>query len=1143
MLNTVISFVLAILIAVTFSACGGGGGSDDTPAQSSSSMTLNSSSSQVSSSSEASRSSTAATSSSSYSSLNESSSSIAPALPLLYGFIHDDTTQTEENGGYYNVQNVFYDVDQDGLVDLEDPRTSFLSASVDDSYINAFTTLASVGLSIAEINALLGSSITQVDFDISAITDYSIIKAHLKAIVIINDILLQKEETNERSVSGDLFDTVKAFFENEDTIDETTTQKLSENAQTSLDVVDKSDSVESLQETNINSVLNANVSSMIRTKEGLQQLFDHADNIQKFIEASHDYIDTCTPIDLTGGQCAQLVEYLASPFLYDFLDLQYDDTKLNILENYYFYWQLANGKTLYLNHARALHQALGAIADQVTHTAVLEYGCSGNDSLTFTKIQPQYTSAAYPNAVLNVETTNSTFKKTLKLDSLGCDLVEVKVFNFALMSYHLLRMGDAYQENGMSEAIASKIDDFKCYDGAYAQEMLDNLHAGLDAAILEELSTTPNIEYAWLVGTEWDYFNGMSNSKISEFESTLADMFSDIPNALLNDPIPDYILKIDNQLEAGINVVITGFKPWFLSAKQATLFSGYTGLVTVSEMYDTYLEYAEWSDEYLDRIDQAFDKGYFLETYLNVLKNSKYTGFNYTLSDDTDIGYIPSAYSNYPKYLLELKASLYDGVCAGGSSSSMSSSSSSSSKSSSSLSSASSSSAQSSGSSQSSVSSGSQSSGTSSSSGSIDLTSGLVAHYEFEGNANDSSGKGNDGTVFGDVTYNSGVIGDSAVFDNGYTNDLFNTDQYIVLPKTTSNEMTISHWVKYESIGSPHSGVTYSLGASTAGEDTGMQIRVNIDGTILAILRDVEYGVNTESYDLSDQLWHHVVVSFDQTKLSLYVDGTPIDNAVIDFVYDITNLEQYIALHKWYGGSASASRFNGSIDDLRIYNRALTESEIQQLYKMGNIDAPIIHNGVTYGTVTSLFTGREWLDRNLGASRVCQSQFDQECFGDYYQWGRNADGHEKMTSATTNSPASSIDPVGHGDFITNGDNDWATIDSDGSIRKANWGKTDGSSICPVGFRVPTIAELAAETMDQDISDSQMAYESFLKIPTAGFRDHNVGAHGGKNERTILYSTDVEGTKSYKLFMNIDPNSIQITEDFRNNGRSIRCIKN
>ncbi|MGV6830373.1 MAG: hypothetical protein ACWA5P_02275 [bacterium] len=75
-------------------------------------------------------------------------------------------------------------------------------------------------------------------------------------------------------------------------------------------------------------------------------------------------------------------------------------------------------------------------------------------------------------------------------------------------------------------------------------------------------------------------------------------------------------------------------------------------------------------------------------------------------------------------------------------------------------------------------------------------------------------------------------------------------------------------------------------------------------------------------------------------------------------------------------------------------------------------DSTITHNGITYGLVTSPYTAHVWLDRNLGASRVCTAFDDMACFGDYYQWGRNTDGHKKSGSTTTTTLATYINSVG-----------------------------------------------------------------------------------------------------------------------------------
>ena len=202
------------------------------------------------------------------------------------------------------------------------------------------------------------------------------------------------------------------------------------------------------------------------------------------------------------------------------------------------------------------------------------------------------------------------------------------------------------------------------------------------------------------------------------------------------------------------------------------------------------------------------------------------------------------------------------------------------------------------------------------------------------------------------------------------------------------------------------------------------------------------------------------------------------------------------------------------------------------------------HNGTTYGEVISPYTGKVWLDRNLGAKRVCTSFDDAECYGDYYQWGRNADGHQVSTSSTTSALASDIYNVGHGNFITNGTSiyDWASVDLAGAGRNANWSATDGSSVCPVGFRVPTATELQAETTDNGVTNSTIAFSNYLKLPSAGGRGQLTGFMVGVGSWGDVWSSSASGSKASNLYF--DSGSANLySSGKRAFGLSVRCIKN
>jgi hypothetical protein len=210
----------------------------------------------------------------------------------------------------------------------------------------------------------------------------------------------------------------------------------------------------------------------------------------------------------------------------------------------------------------------------------------------------------------------------------------------------------------------------------------------------------------------------------------------------------------------------------------------------------------------------------------------------------------------------------------------------------------------------------------------------------------------------------------------------------------------------------------------------------------------------------------------------------------------------------------------------------------------------ITHNGTSYGTVTSPITGKIWLDRNLGAARVCMAYNDASCYGDYYQWGRNIDGHQSSSSATTPTQASNVTVVGHGDFITSSHPyDWGfDVDENGATRQSNWSAIDGSSVCPAGYRVPTYSEMIAETdFGWVIFDHLSAFNSFLKLPTGGGRYPDSGNLGGQGSLGYLWTSSIDnlGTAynwwSSSLYY-LDTGADVTADVSRGGGIAVRCIK-
>ena len=177
------------------------------------------------------------------------------------------------------------------------------------------------------------------------------------------------------------------------------------------------------------------------------------------------------------------------------------------------------------------------------------------------------------------------------------------------------------------------------------------------------------------------------------------------------------------------------------------------------------------------------------------------------------------------------------------------------------------------------------------------------------------------------------------------------------------------------------------------------------------------------------------------------------------------------------------------------------------------------------------------MDRNLGASQAATSSTDSLAYGDLYQWGRAADGHQCRNSATTSILSSSDNPD-HGDFITSGDSpyDWRSPQNDNL-----WQGVNGTNNpCPSGYRLPTYAELDAEHDSWSSDNAAGAFASPLKLPLAGYRNISSGSLSSVGSYGYYWSSAVVGTYADGLaFRSSDAYLFNIDRAY---GLSVRCLK-
>lgn len=225
---------------------------------------------------------------------------------------------------------------------------------------------------------------------------------------------------------------------------------------------------------------------------------------------------------------------------------------------------------------------------------------------------------------------------------------------------------------------------------------------------------------------------------------------------------------------------------------------------------------------------------------------------------------------------------------------------------------------------------------TSSETGTLDI--GLIAFYPFSGSAADSSGNANDGIAYGPVL-TADRFGNA---NKAY--DFTPTASYIDISRKplhlTGNESrTFSAWVKSNENPISQSQPGMMIISSGQGidkvsaENNGktFNLRVNADAggwrfSFMGYSLNNDFDINPTSGDLVTNKWTHIATTYKQDTIKLYINGKFQTERRI--VLNTTGNDNFIGKNNHIGYE---SFFKGKIDDVRIYNRALTLSEIREL--------------------------------------------------------------------------------------------------------------------------------------------------------------------------------------------------------------------
>lgn len=234
------------------------------------------------------------------------------------------------------------------------------------------------------------------------------------------------------------------------------------------------------------------------------------------------------------------------------------------------------------------------------------------------------------------------------------------------------------------------------------------------------------------------------------------------------------------------------------------------------------------------------------------------------------------------------------------------------------------------------------------------LSVGLIGYWPFCGNVNDESGNLNHGTNFGGTftTDRFGNVGNCLNLNGSSRVDVGNLN--LGNPNTS---YTYSNWFKTSVPGVPNRTMITDYNSSSNDDNifacwhllednnkARTEVRVFPNG----------YGVISNNAVNNNQ-WHHIVTTIDRSTnlVSIYLDGVFVSSTSIPANINFNdNGFLRFGIHKWNNIFQSQLYWIGQLDDVGIWNRALTTAEIQQLYNQGQTTYSWSPGGATTPSIT-----------------------------------------------------------------------------------------------------------------------------------------------------------------------------------------------
>ncbi|NOS71676.1 MAG: LamG domain-containing protein [Verrucomicrobia bacterium] len=220
-----------------------------------------------------------------------------------------------------------------------------------------------------------------------------------------------------------------------------------------------------------------------------------------------------------------------------------------------------------------------------------------------------------------------------------------------------------------------------------------------------------------------------------------------------------------------------------------------------------------------------------------------------------------------------------------------------------------------------------------------EFTNGLVAYYPFNGNANDASGNGNNATPAGNYQFLTNGLSGGAIRIIGDNSQYYAGGGHVILPtfsSTLNSGFSLSLWVRDEVPGGGAVGNEAYITFQPQNVYPHCQIFLLNEGSPPKLGFEIHSGASAATLDKPIDMgtypnsWKHLALVSGPGKFACYLNGTKIYETNVFY----TNIfpAPYNALGRHWWDTGSSARMSVTYDNVRIYGRALSDSEVQQLY-------------------------------------------------------------------------------------------------------------------------------------------------------------------------------------------------------------------